>query len=267
MSITWIVQDNLGSTSSTADSIKLACENEEQPYVPIQLIPFSNELPKMPEVDGKFVLYGRTTLMLNAYSDDFWKNGLFFNPDFFTPECYKKHWGDMMLNSDAFVVKLRDIPKIRSNELSHMSLDSEFFIRPNDDLKLFQSGVVTLEDLIKMPDNATDDPSEPVNLNTEISISSVKNIDREWRLIIVDKKFISGSEYIPEVKSFVPAEVIDFAEKAAEIWTPAPVFVMDIAFDGSSFKIIECNCFNGSGFYASDLDLIVRVVSKYVEFS
>jgi len=43
MSITWIVQDNLGSTSSTADSIKRACENEGQDYAPIQVIPFSYE--------------------------------------------------------------------------------------------------------------------------------------------------------------------------------------------------------------------------------
>lgn len=267
MSITWIVQDNLGSTSSTADSIKRACENEGQTYLPIQVIPFSSELPEKPEIDGKFVLYGRTTLMLNALADDFWKHGLFFTPELFTPVCYTKHWGEMMLNYDAFVVKLRDVCEIRDEELNHMSMDSKFFIRPNDDLKLFSSGVVTLALLNEMMENATEDTSEPVNLNTEIYLSSVKNIDREWRLIMVDGKFISGSQYLPNMSPVVPHEVIELAETAASIWTPAPVFVMDIAADGRRLKIIECNCFNGSGFYESDLDLIIRTVSKYVELS
>lgn len=267
MSITWIVQDNLGSTSFTADEIKKACQNEGQTYLPIQVIPFSNELPEIPKIDGKFVLYGRTTLMLNAFANDFWKQGLFFTPELFTPECYKKHYGEMMLNCDAFVIKFRDVCEIRDGQLNPMPMESKFFVRPNDDLKLFPSGVYTLNDLNEMMNNATEDLTEPVNLNTEISISSVKNINREWRLIMVDGRFITGSQYLPQMASVVPTEVIEIAETAATIWTPAPVFVMDVADDGGNFKIIECNCFNGSGFYKSNLDLVIRTVSKYMELS
>jgi hypothetical protein len=159
MSITWIVQDNLGSSSSTAASIKRACENEGQTYLPIQVIPFSSELPEKPEIDGKFVLYGRTTLMLNALADDFWKQGLFFTPELFTPKCYIEHWGELMLNSDAFVVKLRDVCEIRDSELNHMPMESEFFVRPNDDLKFLPSGVITLGRLNEMMGCATDNRS------------------------------------------------------------------------------------------------------------
>lgn len=261
MSITWLVQDNLGSTSSTASIIKRACENDGQKYVPIQVIPFSDSLPEMPEIEGKFVIYGRTTLILNAHADKKWRKGVFFNPYSFTPEAYIEHWGLNMLNPDSKVIQIRDIPKL------NFAMNHKLFIRPNDDLKRFSGGVMDYESMLGMHNNSTEDENEPVNLNTKIVVAGVKNIDREYRLFMVNGKFVTGSQYIPSLSSFVPEEVINFANTSAKLWTPADVFVMDIAAVGRSLKIIECNCFNGSGFYDSDVDLLIRSVSKFVVLS
>lgn len=257
--VTWIVQDNLGSTSSTAESIRLACLEEGCEYSPVQVIPFSYELPEMPRIDNPFVMYGRTSMILGAHKDEFWKRGVFFNPDTFSPAEYVKNFGSLMLNFDMRVIRLGDVIDLDYQD------EQVLFVRPNDDLKMFVGGTITYAQLLDMSNNSTDNQEEPINIHSEIVVSSAKEIDREWRLFIVCGKVATGSQYLPGVTGFVPPEVIAFAESAAKIWTPHDVFVMDIAAVNGELKIIECNCFNGSGFYLSDLNLLIRAASKYQE--
>jgi len=46
-----------------------------------------------------------------------------------------------------------------------------------------------------------------------------------------------------------PKEMIQFVEKCTAEFAPHDIFVMDVADTSNGFKIIECNCFNGTGFY------------------
>ncbi|ABC31369.1 hypothetical protein HCH_04670 [Hahella chejuensis KCTC 2396] len=57
--------------------------------------------------------------------------------------------------------------------------------------------------------------------------------------------------------------VIKFTEKMAARWSPAPVFVMDVAACAGALYVLEINGFNSSGFYACDIETIVREVSAY----
>lgn len=258
MKTTWIVQDNLGSTSRTADDLKQACAETGYKYIPIQVIPFSTELPIMPETEGSFVLYGRTTLILSAYADSYWSQGIFFDEKLFTPESYVKHWGYLMLNSDQTILTIGEIEQyVKTHEID------EYFIKPNDDLKQFTGQKMTSYELLDFYNRTILVTNGIVNSKTLVSISSVKEILREWRLIIVDGKVITASQYLPIQQPFVPPEVIDFGNKCAQIHSPAGVYVMDVSFD-TDFKIIECNCFNGSGFYECDLSLIIKSVSEFV---
>jgi hypothetical protein len=261
--VTWLVQSNLGSTSDTADLIQRACVEEGCQYHPLRVTPFSYSLPEdMPNIEPPFVFYGRTSLILGAYKDDYWKSGVFFNPHKFSPEQYFEHWGGKMLNSDCSLVALRDVDKLP------YAPDERVFIRPNDDLKFFAGGVVTFEHLLSMKQNATDSVDEPINLSSTILVAAQKHICAEWRLFMIGTQFISGSQYLPKASSFVPQEVIDFACASASEWTPENVFVIDIAMlEDDNLRIIECNCFNGSGFYESNLNQIVRQVSLYAKLN
>lgn len=73
--------------------------------------------------------------------------------------------------------------------------------------------------------------------------------------------------YHPVGDAYVPPDAIHFAECAAARWTPASVFVMDVARVDGAWKIVECNCFSGSGFYEADVLRIVRAVSSFQEAS
>jgi ATP-grasp domain, R2K clade family 3 len=88
-------------------------------------------------------------------------------------------------------------------------------------------------------------------------------VDAEYRFFVVAGKVISGSMYRPWGDPVIPDDLMDFAAKALNSWTPAPVFVLDIGRVDSSWKIIECNCFNWSRFYQSNTLKVVHAVSEY----
>jgi hypothetical protein len=71
--------------------------------------------------------------------------------------------------------------------------------------------------------------------------------------------------YRPSGDPYLPRELIVFAEEAAARWAPASVFVLDVVRVEGAWKIVECNCFNGSRFYAADVERLVRAVSEHQE--
>ncbi|WP_437301627.1 ATP-grasp domain-containing protein [Sorangium sp. So ce426] len=84
-------------------------------------------------------------------------------------------------------------------------------------------------------------------------------------MFVVDGEVVTGSMYRPSGDSHLPRELIDFAERAASRWAPASVFVLDVARVDGAWKIVECNCFNGSRFYSADVERVVRTVSEHQE--
>jgi len=42
------------------------------------------------------------------------------------------------------------------------------------------------------------------------------------------------------------------------------VYVMDIALMEEGYKLIECNCFNGTGFYDHDIEKIIESINEFV---
>ena len=106
--------------------------------------------------------------------------------------------------------------------------------------------------------------------DTKIIVAKPYNIDKEWRLFIVDRKVVASSQYrknfiLSKSGEDVPENVISFAEKACDIYTPHDIFVMDIGLSGGDLYIIECNCMNGSGFYEADINSIIGSITKFIK--
>lgn len=104
---------------------------------------------------------------------------------------------------------------------------------------------------------------------TLVIISTPKSIDKEWRLFIIDNEVISACRYTMDGKlnideSDLPSQMIDFAINCCREYTPAKIFVMDVALYKNEYKIVECNCFNDSGFYKHDIGKIIKNVNKYL---
>ena len=263
MSVSWLVQSNIARTSSTVEAIRDACVEQQLPLHEIDVIPFSTEMPEMPEIEGRFILYGYTTLLLNAFKDPKWRKGVFFDPERFKPSQYQKFYRDDYLNHDTKIMQIRDFAL---ECLDNFEPDREFFIKPNDDLKQFTGGIMTAKAFYDWYDVFKDIHDGNVKPSTEIAIATPKHIEMEFRVVIVDGKCIACCQYLPKPHPWAHPTIMAFAERQAARYAPASVFVMDIAtHNWGHMAVIECNCFNGSGFYVMDVDEIVRYVTNFVE--
>ncbi len=263
--LNWILQTNL-IKQEIVDNIKIALQLDSIRFEEVKIIPFSNELPTVQNVDFFNVFYGSTTLILNAYKDKRFSKGVFFDNYSFNIDNYLKYWGEKMLNYDC---KLTTFSKFANEDHSE---NSEWFLRPNEDDKSFSGTVMRFADIIKMEGDLKDSNNPYLTTQTLISVSSPKVIEKEWRHFIVDKKVISSSRYMFNGQldispNDIPDELIKFVEQSCTQYVPHNVFVMDTAFCNDKFSIIECNCFNGTGFYKHDIVKIIRAVNKYLRNS
>ena len=260
MSVRWVVQTNLGKSYS--EDLYNACQNVGVEFVPTIAIPFSDELPDVPN-DKPVIFYGATNWINNIYKNNKWKPGVFFNPESILPHWIEKY-GHTALNFGARCLTLEAL-KAEIDDGQHWE-DRTFFIRPISDQKEFAGQVISAYGIWEWMNKVQTDI--PDFGKTKIAIAEPVGIEREWRTFIVDGRVSSGSQYRrygnSDVKCKLPKEVIEFAELRAKDYSPAPVFVMDIGRSANNLYVIEIGCFNSAGFYASSVDKIVKDVSEYI---
>ena len=89
------------------------------------------------------------------------------------------------------------------------------------------------------------------------------DIENEWRMVVADRKVITGSQYRKdreiEISGDVDKEVVEFAEKVLQIeWQPHPIFIMDVCKTSSGeYKVVEIGSVNAAGLYDCDIEKIL----------
>lgn len=257
----WIIQNNLVKRE-VVDAIVSALQEDAVSYEEVFVIPFSEELPGVKNVDAHPLFYGSTTLIMNAYNDKKFSRGVFYNAETFTIENYLSKWKLKMLNHDARITTFDAFSK------ENFAEDSEWFVRPNEDTKSFSGAVMTFAEIRELSSGLKDSNNPHLNESSVISVSTPKVIEKEWRNFIVDGKVISSSRYMLNGElnisvSDIPEDLITFVETCCDEYRLHDVFVMDAALSNGRYYIIECNCFNGTGFYNHDIRSIVKAVNVF----
>lgn len=117
--------------------------------------------------------------------------------------------------------------------------------------------------------------SEAMKENELVLFDSVKHIDREYRCIISQGKCITGSQYKSfdlvtnrlgvDPNSFFPIDVKDtagfYAYKVG--WSPDDLYVLDIAESQGKLSVMEINALSTSGWYDSDVGIIIECIAHY----
>jgi hypothetical protein len=262
MQIKWVIQNNL-INAEDHDRIRDVCIKQGYLFESIKVIPFS---PDIPEIGNECptIFYGATNFINNIYISKKWSPGAFFDIDKFTVRSYMEHYQKSMLNYPCEFFTLESFAS------SHKADSGQFFVRPVKDMKEFAGNVIEFNEVIKWARDISyaqayfKNPN--LNLSTEIAVSEPYNIAHEWRVFVVNGKVSSGSHYRSylklDPKAELPEKVIDFVQEQCKIWVPDDVFVMDIGESAGNLYIIECNCFNSSGFYMSNVEKIITDISS-----
>lgn len=258
--IQWVVQRNLTSQADF-EGMKMACEKIGVPFIALDIIPFTAELPHF-DRSRRSIIYGSTTFNALAYEDESLREGIFFNKHNFSIENYNSQWGRHMLNYEAGISTFKEL--IANKQYPD---DKLLFIRPDDDSKSFAGETKRFDEIegwfnmLMMVENST------LSSDSKIVVSEPYNIQYEWRLWIVNKKVIAASKYREYFKlrkeAGCPPSVVAFAEERCLEYTPHEVFVVDVCLCGDEYFIVECGCMNGAGFYKGDIENIITNVSEY----
>lgn len=269
LNIRWVVQSNLLSEDDV-NSLKRACDLCGAEFFPVEVVPFSSELPDIKSDEKDNIYYGSTTFIERVDRELEFPKGIFFCSTSFQMSNYISKWGVHVLNSSAKLTNLSECL------ISSHSSDVDLFVRPNADDKSFAGEVMSKEGLTawanrvkRNEENERNHGNVPaLTMETPILVGPAYRIEKEWRNFIVDGRVISSTLYRQDHKlkkrRESPQGLMDFVHERCKEYVPHRIFVMDIALCGNSYYIIECGCLNSAGFYDADIDEIVKVVSRSI---
>jgi len=274
MNVTWVLEsDNAGrdtpailgqvsNQQSVIDTIIQYMDNHNIPYYIIDRKPFMTELDNPPVITTPVVFYGSITgqRLCDTYN---WIPGVWDGIELSESKVGSR-LGNYYLNNDRIICKTSEIPGVLSRIHG-----SEFFIKSDLDDKKLTGLVTTCTKFSDYVDGLRMSEAKEI-LDSNMLISTVKHIDYEYRLLIVDKKVVTGSEYKVghqiKYSEGCPDSVLEFANKMIRIYNPYDVYIMDIGIVNNEPLVIEYNSFNSAGLYkcyinkaiSSITDLIVR---------
>lgn len=185
------------------------------------------------------------------------KNAIFYDSTLFD-QAYYSQLNLPLLNKEAFFLPIKDN--------KNTSFHKAYFLKPSKDLKTFIPGILTPGQTIQ---EFIENSQHLKQYDHELALlSEVKTIFKEYRFFIINKKVITGSQYINENKiehkAYVPENIIKIAQEFAQLYQPHAIFTMDLAETEQGIKIVEYNCWNGSGLYKSNKNLLFKSVQEFV---
>jgi hypothetical protein len=213
--------------------------------------------------DDCVIFYGSIEMMQKIQKKKKWVPGGWCNFKNFKCTSYYPYLGDYLLNRNYIILPLYEMIK-QKDFICNIFQSDKLFIKSNNGTKEIEGQVISKNNLNF---NSFDLEFQYFNdISLLMIISSLKKIEKEWRLVIANKKVITGSQYKTnyelEVSNDCPQEVIDFGNEIAKEWQPDNLFTMDICKSSGKLKLLEINSFSCAGLYDCKLDVVINEASK-----
>lgn len=180
---------------------------------------------------------------------------------------FSPFYGKWMLNDFFYILPFSELVRRVSSIDTEVCFD-KVFLRPDKVTKSFTGfsvkGTELLFELNALKQLQNVQPEEL------IVIADHKEIQAEFRFVIVDGKVITGSEYrwdnVLDVRSDVDPNCLGLVEKiACHPWQPDIFYVADIALTKKGPKLIELNTLQCAGLYACDTVKVVEAVQDVLK--
>jgi hypothetical protein len=256
----YVVQENVFREENYNTLID-ALEHLGLDYDVVRVLPFVEKIVKLgddPEAEyrqeRRDVFVFGSLKMARISRDRGWVPGSLMteNHDF---KVYREHYREELLNWDSAVYRFGD----------DFPMDRPFFARPVLDSKVFTGGVFDHQTWCEFRERARNNGhSTQLDESTEIQVSSVKQVQKEFRFWVVDGRVITGSLYKLGRRA-VTSEVVDdeaweYAQRMVDKFALAPAFVIDVCLADGQWKIVECGTINCAGFYKANLGKVLMAL-------
>jgi hypothetical protein len=188
-------------------------------------------------------------------------------------ECYKYYgfYGNHLLNSDYMMMGLNDVERNKEIIFNRFNT-SKIFIRPSNGYKSFTGQCLSFDnfkndlELLKISYGGLD-------LTQLVVISSLKDLEEEYRFVVVDGKIVSGTMYLdknnrPSYYAYYDKPCMDnkaeeYANLLLGLYVPDSAFTMDIVrLSSGEYKLVEINSFNCASMYGGDYKRIVEAINE-----
>lgn len=264
MELTWLLQSHV-IVHEVLDRYREILRTRGHRVEVLRFVPFSHELiGELPEVSGPIVCYGGQGLQRLAlekgYSPGVWTSEKF---------CYSHYvsaFGEAMLNFEASVMLGSEVFGV----ISTADLDQRYFLRLDADNKAFTAQVLTGAEFVEWYQKWFS--VDRSIADERLVFGRPQVLAREWRLVFVNGRFVTGSLYRNcgrlQKRGVVPAQVVSFAVEAIRNEILSEAFVLDVCEVvgevENTLKIVEFNSLNSSGFYDCDFGLIAAAIEELV---
>lgn len=263
--VCWLVDEILTETQYETGFPNLADVASEfgMPVYKTKYIPFSTEpdhnIPFTP--NDCVITHGTVQFcrQIDKHYGSVWCPGTYFNKNVKSFSLFASHFGDLMLNSDFYLIPYAEFVRRRLKQ------NQSVFIKPDSGMKEFAGKTIHYDNFDSEINSMNQ--IEIVNPESLCVVAEVKQIDAEFRYIIVNNEVVTGSEYrwdnILDVRRDTLPICDELANYVAKMdWQADTVYVCDIALSKKEAKIIELNAFSSSGLYACDTYKIVNAVTN-----
>jgi len=264
MKVKWLIEDyeHDSSLAPLIDEVeKQGMEYKIAKYEPWE----SCKLDHYPDNDC-VVFYGTLNLGRQLQRQKGWIPGAYCNFKNLCCKTYYSYWAKYLFNQDYIMLPFMEIKRRQDWIYDNYGVDDTIFIRPDSGAKTFAGQTLAKEMIdkeFKLFANYASMPSDEIIT----VISSAKVIDEEFRIVIVDKKIVAGSQYKKDgkldISTRVPRQAWELAKQIAqEEWQPDIAYTLDICKSNGEYSMLEANSFSCSGLYLCDPEPIVRELSK-----
>lgn len=249
--INWLVED--GPFEEDIESLIQEIQKQGHHLKLIKYEPFGSGLyNNLFEKDACVIFYGSINLATQLQRQTPWIPGPIATWKHYECTYYYAYYGKWLFNQDYEILPYAEFYR-RENRAFN------YFVRPNVGTKLFGGHVVQHIDPVGYV-------CKPHDL---IIASRPKEILREWRIVVADRKPISGCQYKYrdklDLNIYVPSNVYRYVQSIlwSSEWTPDKCFTMDIAEDrNGELGLLEINSFCSAGLYCCPVEPVVREISR-----
>lgn len=266
MNVSWLIEKHV--FEDNVDSLVKEIKNQGMDIKMVSYAPFesSKKYLSLFQKESCIVFYGSLQMASQIKKEATWVPGVYANFSQFECVAYYPVFGDFLLNNNYIMLPYGELIRRKDFLFDVLGNNGSVFVRPNSGLKTFTGKVANSETWEKDVEYFG---FYDVTPNTLVVVSEPRNLLAEWRLVIVQNKIVSATQYHNDVglkvSENVPQEVFNFAENVlSEVqYSPDRAWCMDVCqTKEGTFHVLEVGCFSCAGLYVAPKESIVREISR-----